>query len=62
MASPRERKKANPVGNVDDFNRVIIQATIKNLELSLGAIRSDRELIELCDLIKQYKEKLKNAR
>ena len=62
MATPRQRKKANPVGNVDDYNKTILLATIKNLELSLKGILTEKEKLTIINHIIECKERLNNAK
>lgn len=62
MVTPRERKKANPTTNVDDFNKVIIKATLTNLALSANKIRTPEEKVEYDKLVLMFKELLKNAK
>lgn len=61
MPTPRQRKKQNPVGNVDDYNKYILEATIKNLELSINSIRTKEELLKLHHQISVCKELLKRV-
>jgi type VI protein secretion system component VasK len=58
----RNEKRTNPNSNVDKNNIVILEAEIKNLELSLDDNRDIAEQKPLRSRIQSLKDKLKNLK